>query len=390
MRIGFVTPESPYGSAGGGGIAAYLRAIIPALAERGHHVTVFARADAAREFWTERDRVRVLHFRLPSLHWYLRRVPFARQSIVLPLRQLEWSSAFARNVRAAARRDAFDILEATETGGLFLSAIAPTVIRLHGSEWIFRTYTGQPMDWNVRLGDWLEKRACEKASAITTPSHFQAREIAAHRGWNVERIRVIPNPIAREMLEAGLATPPRTPTDAPNILYTGRLAPVKGIEILLQAARLVHLQIPAATFVLAGAWQMPQPPQQYGLELGVRSADGVLWVGPKTRDELIPLYRQATCFVMPSLYETFGISVLEAMAFGLPVVATRAGGLPEVMSEKNSASLVPPGDVRALAQAITNALYNRGHQREPLSVSADFSAERVAEQTLEYYRKLTG
>lgn len=390
MHIGFVTPESPYGSAGGGGIAAYLRAILPALAERGHQVTVFARSDAAREFWTEQDRVRVLHFRLPSLHWYLRRVPLARRTFVLPLRQLEWSWAFARNVRAAARRDAFDVLEATETGGLFLSAIAPTVIRLHGSEWIFRTYTGQPIDWNVQLGDWLEKRACEKASVITTPSHFQAREIAAHRGWNVERIRVIPNPIAREMLEAGLATPPRTPTDAPNILYTGRLAPVKGIEILLQAARLALPQMPTATFVLAGAWQMPQPPQRYGLELDARSPDGVLWVGPKTRDELIRLYRQATCFVMPSLYETFGISVLEAMAFGLPVVATRAGGLPEVLSGTNRTRLVPSGDVQALAQAIVDALYNPSLEREQISVSADFSAERVADKTLELYRKLTG
>lgn len=386
MHIGFITPESPYGAAPSGGIAAYLRALIPELADRGHAVTIIAPDQMAREFWAEQERVRVRHFRLPSLHWYLRRAPLARRTIVLPLRQLEWSWAFARQARAAARREGYDILEATESGGLFLSQIAPTVIRLHGSEWVFRKYTGQPFDWSVRAGDWLEKRACEKASAITTPSHFQAREIAARRGWGPERIRVIPNPIAREILAAGLATPSRTPMDAPLILYTGRLAPVKGIEILLQAARLTHQQIPAATFALAGAWQMPQPPQHYGLELGIRSRDGILWMGPKTRDELIALYRQATCFVMPSLYETFGISVLEALAFGLPVVATTAGGLPEVVSGDDAARLVPPGDAIELANAIIARLSSK-FERVSHRLPTEFAAECVADKTLALYQR---
>lgn len=386
MRLAFVATESPYGAAPGGGIAAYLRALIPELAERGHAVTVFAPDQIAREFWTEQERVCVRHFRLPSLHWYLRRAPLARRTILLPLRQLEWSWAFARQTRDAARRDAFDILEATETGGLFLSEIAPTVIRLHGSEWVFRKYTGQPFDWSVRAGDWLEKRACEKASAITTPSHFQAREIATRRGWSQERICVIPNPIASELLAAGLATPPRTPMDAPLILYTGRLAPVKGIEILLRAARLTHQQIPAATFALAGAWQMPQPPQHYGLKLGIRSQDGILWVGPKTRLELIELYRQATCFVMPSLYETFGISVLEALAFGLPVVATNVGGLTEAVSGDDTAYLVTPGDATELGRAIIARL-NSKFERASHSVPTEFTAERVADKTLALYKR---
>lgn len=382
-----MTPESPYGEAGGGGIAAYLRALIPALVERGHQITVLANATTSREFWAESGRVCVVHFKLPALHWYSRRLPLARRTFILALRQTEWSWAFARQARVLAAHAPFDVLEATETGGLYLNRIAPTVIRLHGSEWIFRKYTRQPHDWNVRTADWLEARACERARAITTPSHFQAREIAARRGWEIERIRVIPNPISAVMMRAGLETPPRQRTDTPVILYTGRLAPVKGIEVLLQAARLVHQDIPSATFVLAGTWQMPRPPQTYGLALNAKSQDGVLWVGSKTQEELIALYRQATCFVMPSYYETFGISVLEALAFGLPVVATKVGGLTEIVSDPAIGQLTPPGEAELLASALVRSPGDLPVLAAQNAV-LNFSAERVAAMALTSYLEI--
>ncbi len=199
--------------------------------------------------------------------------------------------------------------------------------------------------WNHRL----EQTIWRHARAITSPSRFQAREVTEQMGWPPERVDVIPNPIAPEVLAEGLregADPPTHSAD-PIVLYTGRLAIVKGVASLLAAVPLVHRECPRARFVLAGPWQMPDRPEKWGLErsddLG---AQAVAWLGHVPWPKLMDWYRRAALLVMPSFYETFGISCLEAMAFGLPVVATRAGGLPEVVEDGVTGLLVPPGDPR--------------------------------------------
>jgi len=395
MHIGFVTTESPYSLSPGGGIAAYLRAVIPAYLDAGHRVSVFAGAGKQEEFRAEENRVQVHHFRLPAAHWYASKVPLLRGIITLPLRQLEWSAAFYQQVARVAGREKFDVLECTEAGGLFLTSLAPVVIRLHGSEAVFRKYTSQPFDISATLNDWLERRACEKAAALTVPSVFQAREIATRRGWPLERLQVVANPISSEMLQASAHVTRPSEMDEPVVLYVGRLAPVKGIECLLAAATRVHAVRPKTTFVLAGPWQMPHAPEKYGLKLNEKSVDGVLWVGPRQPRELVSHYQRATAFVMPSHFESFCISALEAMAFRLPVIATRAGALPELIEDGVTGEIVAPGDASTMANAIVRLL-DDPQRREALGqagrngVLANFTPENASTATLKIYASVAG
>jgi glycosyltransferase involved in cell wall biosynthesis len=174
------------------------------------------------------------------------------------------------------------------------------------------------------------------------------------------------------------------------VLYTGRLAPVKGIETLLEAAKVVNDRTPGITFVLAGPWQMPHSPETYGLKLNQTSVNGVHWVGPQEQSELIDWYKRAALFVMPSYYESFGISVVEAMAFGLPVVCTSAGALPELVQDRVTGRVVPPGDPVALAQAIFQ-LADDFEERETIRESArnqvldNFTVEQALSATLRVY-----
>jgi starch synthase len=109
--------------------------------------------------------------------------------------------------------------------------------------------------------------------------------------------------------------------------------------------------------------------------------------------ELCRLYAQATVFVMPSYYEPFGISCLEAMAFGLPVVATNTGGLPDVVEDEVTGILVPPGDPDALASAILTLLKDPARARKMGKagrerVLANFTADDVVRQMLRVYESV--
>ena len=93
------------------------------------------------------------------------------------------------------------------------------------------------------------------------------------------------------------------------------------------------------------------------------------------------------CFAYPSLYEGFGLPLLEAMACGVPVVASNRASLPEVCG--GAAILVEP-DQEALAAGIQRALENReGWKERGLQRAAEFSWEKTAAATLEVYRELT-
>jgi D-inositol-3-phosphate glycosyltransferase len=138
---------------------------------------------------------------------------------------------------------------------------------------------------------------------------------------------------------------------------------------------------------------MPHPPETYGVQLNQTSVNGVQWVGPRDQSELIDWYKRASLFVMPSYYESFGISVVEAMAFGLPVVASDSGGLREVIGHNGSGALVPKRNPKAFADAIIRSL---GFGPANASVSAAsrervckmFTADRVLTSTLELYESV--
>ena len=97
-------------------------------------------------------------------------------------------------------------------------------------------------------------------------------------------------------------------------------------------------------------------------------------------------------FVLPSIYESMGRVLVEAMASGLPIVATRVGGVPEVLAHGVAGRLVPPADPRALAEGILELLSQpqlaHGLAQQAQLRAERFSAERMIQQILDLYREL--
>jgi glycosyltransferase involved in cell wall biosynthesis len=137
---------------------------------------------------------------------------------------------------------------------------------------------------------------------------------------------------------------PEKLTDDPSILFIGRDFERKGGEVLLEAFDLVRRQVPGATLSLVGA------PRDFGVP-GVTSRGKV-----RDRQELADLYRRARAFCLPSLYEPYGLVLIEAMAHGIPCVGSAVQSIPEILDQGGAGLVVPPGDVTALAEALISLL----------------------------------
>ena len=147
----------------------------------------------------------------------------------------------------------------------------------------------------------------------------------------------------------------------------------------------------APPLVIAGAWdeRYPQPRQRAAQhQLG----DAVRFLGPVPEADLPALYSAATLFVFPSLYEGFGLPVLEAMACGAPVACANTASLPEITGD--AALLFNPHSVTEIKDAIAELLED-GPQRtqrseQGLAQSGRFSWQATAAATLHCYRELLG
>ncbi len=142
------------------------------------------------------------------------------------------------------------------------------------------------------------------------------------------------------------------PREACVIGAVGRLNPQKGYSNLIEAAPAILKNHPETFFVFVGEGRERNRLEGLADSLGVLKACRF----PGFMPEVPRAYSTFDLFALPSVYEAFGIVLLEAMAAGLPVVASRVGGIPEIVSDGESGLLVSPGDPEELSRAIDRLL----------------------------------
>jgi glycogen synthase len=176
----------------------------------------------------------------------------------------------------------------------------------------------------------------------------------------------------------------------PYVLFVGRLTRQKGVFDLLLASKM----FPAGTQLVLATGKPDEPNILDDLKKAVNGRRDVAWINSMLgQAETIALYSGAAVSVTPSVYEPFGIVVLEAMACGSPVVASAVGGIKEIVQSGRSGLLVPPADPKRLSEAVNRILGDPGLGRR-LAVNArrrverHFSWESAARRTFEIYKRL--
>ena len=196
----------------------------------------------------------------------------------------------------------------------------------------------------------------------------------------------IPPPIAEDVVgwsandASGLA--PSSPT-SPIVAMVGRLDELKAPEILLDALRLLRDEIPGLSAVLAGSANRDEAPdgEDYG-EWVVRTAkkNGLVveLTGQLSRSRVLELYRTSRVVVVPSRYESFSMTALEAMAIGTPVIVSSSCGIASWLSPLGKGWVVPTGDPEALASAMKPLLTDANVARAAGLAGAVLAMEEFA------------
>lgn len=308
--------------------------------------------------------------------------------------RVRWRETPRWAIKFRAQRDGLDLYHGTNFR-------LQTVGRYGGVVTIYDGWLDRHPEYSTRLFGQRSaasrtSRAVWRARKVVTISQFSAREITELYGLPAERIEVVycgvseefrplRDPAAMAMLREKLALSP----DEGFVLFVGGADPRKNHRVFLQAAAGQAARLGRRKLILVG-----DPVHRFGNYLETAKAVGlegrVICPGRVSGTELRLLYSHADLFVFPSLYEGFGMPVLEAMACGAPVVTSDRSSLPEVAGD--AALLANPDDPAELGQAMARALEDRalrdslvakGFERAKL-----FRWEESARQVMRVYREL--
>ena len=237
---------------------------------------------------------------------------------------------------------------------------------------------------------WMRRRA-DCFVAISQQVYQDLDDLGMH----AERIVTIPNgidtcrffpalPEQRAALRRALSLPPGL-----LVVFTGRLEPVKQVDVLLRAWATVVDHCPNSHLLILG--DGTERPHLQGLAGDLGIDEHVLFRG--FVDDVVSYLQCSDLFALPSKSEALPVALLEAMACAKPVVASRVGGIPDIVQDRVNGRLVTPGDAQELGQAIVHLLTNgslcqRLGRRARSDILNGYSMEQVTNRFIDLYRAL--
>jgi glycosyltransferase involved in cell wall biosynthesis len=282
-----------------------------------------------------------------------------------PLRILTMALAARRTKAVSSQVAEFDVLHYPLTVPS-PGTQAPTVVTLHDTQHRDLPEFFGPARRSFRRLAY--DRAARSAAAVVVTSEFVRERAVELLELAPSRVHVVPHAIDHGVFHVADEEP------EPMILYPARPWPHKNHSRLFEAFATLRQTRPQLRLVLTGG----------GLDRLEPLPEGVENLGSVTPEHLASLYRRAACLVFPSLYEGFGLPVLEAMACGCPVAASNAGAIPEIAGD--AAVLFDPTDVDAMAEAMLDADRRRDELRaRGIGRAAAYTWDETARRHEEVY-----
>lgn len=254
---------------------------------------------------------------------------------------------------------------------------------------------GRPEEVEVAQRDCSELEVAGSADSIIVWTEHEKEAVVGFCGIDPNKVSVIPPGVdlsrfrpmsqkqSREHLGYG---------EEKNILFVGRLEPLKGLDNLFRAVASLENSSSIHLNIVGGDKNSQEKTRLKMLAAEMNIEGSVRFIGPVAQDELPVHYGAADVCVLPSHYESFGLAALEAAACGRPVVASEVGGLPTIVQDGETGFLVPSRSVDVMADRL-NVLLNNDMRRSRMGDAARLHAEtlswdRSTDRLLERYREL--
>ena len=245
-----------------------------------------------------------------------------------------------------------------------------------------------------------ELRIFRSVRAQTVTSAVQKEKLERLYGFTSDDVAVIPPGVDIHTFRPLAPGETKVETGLPEryVFCLSRIDANKGHDLLLYAFDVVRQSVPEVHLVIGGGSLEPEQRELEVLStmkriIAEKDIGGrVRLTGYVSDDLLVPYYRQAECFVLPSLFEPFGMTAQEAMACGIPVVASKLGGIREVISSGENGLLVDPANAEEFAGAMTTLLQDQ-HLRDSIGergrqvILEGYSWEAIAQRHLDFYRR---
>lgn len=244
----------------------------------------------------------------------------------------------------------------------------------------------------------LLRYMAQKSDRIIAVSHFLADEIKEKLGLDTKKISVVHAGLDSRFFKApesdGVDFRVGHKITSPYAFFLGTISPINNIPRLIEAFALfrkmkgVHKDF---KLVIAGkrGW-LSEECKQVAKDLGVLSH--VIFTGYVVGDDLVPLFHNAEFFIMPSLYEGFGSTILEALATGTPTLASKVSSIPEIAGD--AVRYIDPRNKEEMAQEmygfVKNEKIRHEYAQKGVKQAKKFSWKKTAQETLNVYRDVVG
>ena len=304
----------------------------------------------------------------------------------------------ARAASLVSQDGAFDIVHAhdwmTSFAGVGMKRAyaTPLVATIHATEW--GRNGGLHNATQRRISD-IEWFLCYEAWRVLACSRHMQAELASIFGMPGDKLRVIPNGVHPEQFQdadVDMARRMYGLSDEDNvILFVGRLVNEKGVQLLIEAMPKILHYWPSALLVIAG--QGPYEGELRNLAARLDLGGKVRMVGFVSDEARNALYKLARVAVVPSLYEPFGITALEAMAARTPLVSSDVGGLSEIVRHGENGWKCYAGNANSLADGVLHLLHSP-EVAERMSAAAYhdiltvYDWRAIADRTLKVYEEV--